>query len=175
MTDQRTRVAVSSILGAALITELVDPGRISAAAVGLLAAALLPWAASFLHSAELPGGWRFTLRQVVTRQEDQAGQLEVMTFLITHFIDPYEREHLRKLNDAVPFPFDDGETRTVFEAELRRLLGAGLIERLPGKGIRTMGPTGDLRETFRITSEGRRYLNLLDDLGSPRPGDPGSG
>jgi hypothetical protein len=167
--DWKLRAAVSLVATAALVVALVFPGRVDTVAIALIVLAVLPWAASFVDTAELPGGWRLTLRQVVVRQDEQQDQLEMMRFLITHFASAYERDHLAKLRDGVPFQYGNDETRPSFEQELRRLLSVGLIERVPGKGIRTLGEYGDLREHFTITSDGRRFLRLLDELGRQGP------
>jgi hypothetical protein len=167
MSSAPARAGISILFLTALVIQVLEPGRLDLIAVVLLVLAVLPWAAPFLESAELPGGWRLTLRDVANRQQEQERQLEIMRFLIGHFANPNEREHLRKLRDAAPFPYNRDETRPFFESELRRLLAVGLIQRLPGEGIRTMGDEGDLREYFTITEEGRRYLAFLDSLTQP--------
>jgi hypothetical protein len=169
MSNVMARGGISVLFLGALCVQVFDPGRLDTVAVVLLVLAAFPWAASFLETAELPGGWRLTLRHVAIRQEAQERQLEIMRFLIAHFANPNEREHLRKLRDGTPFPYGRDETRPFFESELRRLLAVGLIQRLPGQGIRTMGDSGDLREYFSITEEGRRYLDLLDSWTATSP------
>ena len=59
-------------------------------------------------------------------------------------MNQYEIIHLTKLASSEPFPFQWSDT---FEAELRRLLGLGLIERVPA---------------FRLSfSDGDRAAELL--------------
>jgi hypothetical protein len=84
----------------------------------------------------------------------------VLGFLLEHFVTEYELVHLQKLASDEPFPF---KRASAFEAELRRLLALGLIERLPRKGIRSLFQAGDdVRNHLRITNRGRDYLKILD-------------
>lgn len=71
-------------------------------------------------------------------------------------VSSYELIHLEKLAGEKPFPFSRSDT---FEAELRRLIGLGLLGRKPGKGIRSLFAAGDdVRNHLEITSRGREYL-----------------
>jgi hypothetical protein len=152
---------VSAVAVAGLVVQLVDPGRLDEISLVLLVLATLPWLAPFLDSFEFPGGLRVTMRQVVRRQEDQERLLTAMIFLVTHFVSSYELDHLRKLRSGGPFPY---QRTTAFTAELRRLIGVGLIERQEERTLGGMAEQGDLRDHLRITDDGRRFLDLYDDL-----------
>jgi hypothetical protein len=86
-------------------------------------------------------------------------------FIYERFLNVWETQHLRKLVAGEPFPFTP---RKSFEQELRRLLEAGLIEREPGRGVRTAmrddGASNDLRAHFHATADGRKYIDVLAQL-----------
>jgi hypothetical protein len=83
----------------------------------------------------------------------------IVTFLLQNLVTQYELVHLRKLAAGEPFPFSPS---AAFEAELRRLLGLGLLRRIPGHGIRSLFQArDDVRFHLEITDRGRAYLEHL--------------
>jgi hypothetical protein len=135
-------------------------------ALGLLIIALLPWLSSFLHSAELPGGWKFEFDKVKEEQRRQWDEIDRLKFLIEGFVSEDELMHLRKLNSNAPFLVKVDATTKYFESELRRLRSLGLVANPPEKGIRSLlvndGQARDVKEHFFITDKGRDYLRFRD-------------
>jgi len=88
----------------------------------------------------------------------------ILRFLLENFVSRYELTHLKKLGSGEPFPFTRSSS---FEAELRRLLSLGLIERRPNRGIRSLFEAGDdVRNHLKITERGEAYLAHLRELES---------
>jgi len=77
--------------------------------------------------------------------------------------------HLRKLAAPEPFVYEASDT---FKQELDELAKKEMIERLPGKGLRTVkregGLNSDLHRHFQVTEKGFRYLRALGKLGLQR-------
>jgi len=76
---------------------------------------------------------------------------------------------LRKLAAPEPFVYEASDT---FKQELDELAKKEMIERLPGKGLRTVkregGLNSDLHRHFQVTEKGFRYLRALGKLGLQR-------
>jgi hypothetical protein len=135
--------------------------KVTAAVLGLLTIAALPWLASLLQSAELPGGWKLEFRKLESEQQKQRADLEVLRFLISGFVTDAELIHLQKLAGHAPFPFVRGTETPYFLNELRRLRSLGLIEGAPGKGVRMLEREGgDVASYFSVTPRGQEYLRL---------------
>jgi hypothetical protein len=119
-----------------------------------------------IESAKLPGGWEVKFRAVEREQMKQRQDLDlVLKFLLENFISAYELVHLEKLGRGTPFPFAWCDS---FEAELRRLLAFGLIQRKPGRGIRSLfKASDDVRNHLEITDRGREYLEHRRTLNVP--------
>jgi hypothetical protein len=131
---------------------------IDGAAVALVCLGVAPWLWEFIESAELPGGWKLRFREVESEQERQSREIESLRFLVAHFLTEAEFTHLQKLAADQPFYF---QKSTFFDAELRHLRALGLIEGLPGRGVRSMNRMGgDVKEHFRINRRGLDYLRL---------------
>jgi hypothetical protein len=158
------RVLISIGALALLTTQLAVPSlQLGAIALGLVVLAVLPWLSSIIESAKLPGGWEVKFREVEREQAKQREDLDlVLRFLLENFVSSYELVHLEKLANGTPFPFSKSDT---FEAELRRLLSLGLIQRKPGKGIRSLFQAADdVQSHLEITARGREYLDYLRNL-----------
>jgi DNA-binding PadR family transcriptional regulator len=71
---------------------------------------------------------------------------------------------LNKLAGEEPFIIDKAIHPDQFQRELRHMRDLRLIETLPDKGIRIMyqepGQHANVRDYFRITDNGRRYLEM---------------
>jgi hypothetical protein len=135
--------------------------KVTAPVLGLLTIAALPWLASLLQSAELPGGWKLEFRKLESEQQKQRADLEVLRFLISGFVTDAELIHLHKLSSQAPFPFVRGQETSYFLNELRRLRSLGLIESAPGKGVRMLERDGgDIGDYFTVTARGQEYLRL---------------
>ena len=127
---------------------------------------LSPWLSIILEKATLPGGLNLEFRKIKEEQNIQREEIEDINFLLLHFIGDWEKIHLRKLNSSDQFTY---KFTTSFEEELRRLLALKLIERHPGKGIRSAKKdkreNNNLKEHFYITDQGKDYLKRIERYG----------
>lgn len=85
-------------------------------------------------------------------------------------LNPYESEHLRNMARADGTFY--GRWCKSFEKELRHLLELGLIDRVPGKGIRSLRADSEHQDTvvtnhFTLTASGREYLSSSQTQVSP--------
>jgi hypothetical protein len=163
----RIAISVVAVLAAGIAAFEDAIGiTVSAAVLGLLTLAALPWLASLLQSAELPGGWKLEFRRLESEQQRQRADLDLLRFLISGFVTDAELMHLQKLAARAPFPFVRGPETSYFLNELRRLRSLGLIENAPGKGVRVLEREGgDLGSYFSVTPRGREYLRLRAEAG----------
>ena len=124
---------------------------------------LTPFFSMIFEKATLPGGWNLEFRKIKERQYIQSKEIDNLNFLLLHFITSWEKEHLRGLNSSNRFKY---EYKQIFEEELKRLLALELIERHPGKGIRSFKndnrSNNDLKEHFYITDKGKDYLARIE-------------
>ena len=158
------RISITVVaLGLAVLAAVEDRigVKVTAPVLGLLTIAALPWLASLLQSAELPGGWKLEFRKLESEQQKQRADLDVLRFLIGGFVTDAELIHLHKLSSHAPFPFVRGQETAYFLNELRRLRSLGLIESAPGKGVRMLEREGgDVGDYFTVTPRGQEYLRL---------------
>jgi hypothetical protein len=107
-------------------------------------------------------------RAAQDEQERQCTDIEgILRLLIQNFVTKYELAHLKKIGDSQSFPFARSDA---FEAELRRLVSLGLIERRPEHGFRSLfRDNDDVNEHMAITERGRVYLNYVRQV-AQRPG-----
>ena len=150
--------------------------KVSATVLGLLTIAALPWLASLLQSAELPGGWKLEFRKIESEQQRQRADLDALRFLVSGFVTDAELMHLQKLDRKTAFPFVRGPETSFFLDELRRLRSLGLIRNAHGgKGIRALDQHGgDVGDYFSVTARGREYLRLRAEV-SALSTDPPAG
>lgn len=107
------------------------------------------------------------IRAVQDEQERQRADInDILRFLIQSFATEHELIHLRKLGDNQPFPFVHSDT---FEAELRRLVSFGLIERKPSRGFRSLfKDNDDVNNHLKISDRGRTYLDYVQQVAQNR-------
>jgi hypothetical protein len=109
-------------------------------------------------------------------QERQRADIEgIVHFLLQSFATEYELIHLRKLGDGQPFPFVHSDS---FEAELRRLISLGLIERRQGHGFHSLfRDNDDVQKHLQITERGKSYLKYIGQVAQGRasPSQAGTG
>jgi hypothetical protein len=157
--DKRTAIRVVISVGALglVVCQLAWP-RLSLppVALGLVGIAILPWLSSILESAKF-GQLEVKFREVAREQSRQRKALDaVFKFLVESFVTADELVHLQKLAAKTPFPFVGCAP---FEAEIRRLLAFGLVERRPGKGVRSLFAAGDdVQRHLTISKRGMAYL-----------------
>ena len=159
-------ISILSIAALTLHLKSSNEIKFDVPALVLLFLAIIPWLSLFLDNATLPGGWRIEFRKLKEQQNKQESEIEDITnFLFDNFLRGYELEQLNNLNspDRFSYTFQGG-----FEKELRNLIELKLIERHPGKGIRSakkdMSPFNDLRKHFFVTDKGKWYLARLAKL-----------
>jgi hypothetical protein len=111
------------------------------------------------------------IRAVQDEQERQRADIDgILRFLIQSFVTEYELIHLNKLGGSQPFSFVHSDT---FEAELRRLVSLGLIERKPGHGFRSLFRNNDdVNNHMAITERGRAYLAYVRQVAQTREEGP---
>lgn len=109
---------------------------------------------------------RLVTELAAVRQTQQVHQhrIDALTFVVSHFLPKFEFEHLQQLASGGPFPY---EMHPGFEREIRSLWAFHFIEKKDrGKKIADMPRTGDLRDFFYCTDEGRTYLQLRESARS---------
>lgn len=149
-----------------LLLHLIWPQlQIDAVTLGLALFAALPWLSSVLESAELPGGWKVEFRELAAQQSKQQSDIDMLKFLVGHFVSDHELNHLRRLNSDDMFVIQKDDSSSFFESEMRRLRALGLIAGYPGKGIRSLFKSdGNVKQHFHITENGRLYLQLRQQV-----------
>lgn len=97
--------------------------------------------------------------------EFQAQEIGWLKLVITLIISEHERKHLEYLVSDEPF-VAEVKKGTTFDSELRHLLTLTFIERLPGKGMRSLYKSGtcNLKEHLSITDQGRKYLKMVSEI-----------
>lgn len=166
--DSFPKVFVSTVaLGTALL-HIATPFKLDNVALVLLGIALLPWLASILRRAELPGGLKLEFQEIKAEQVRQARELDAIKFLIGNFLTAPEREHLEKIAKKTPFLVRANKTSSFFAAELRKLRALGFIKQIGEEGVRSLlkedGKERDVCSFFEITERGREYLQLRTEL-----------
>jgi hypothetical protein len=153
-------------------TKLDTPGLV------LVFIALLPWLASIISRAELPGGWKLEFQAVKTEQQRQAQEIDALKFLVANFLTEPECRHLEGLASDKPYWARRDATTTYFEMEIRRLRALGFIQGFPDHGVRSLlramadvgGKEINVKEHFEITARGRDYLRLRTEMLAAMPG-----
>lgn len=143
---------------------------------------VFPWLPSIVRSAKLPGGFEFEFLELKKNQNEQGMKIKdllvetqdrqqkeinlLRTLLVSSSIPAYGVQHLRNLSSTEPVIYHPSKS---LKADLERLLQSGLIERVPGKGIRTiMRSGGDIQEHFSITKFGKDILFALEKINKER-------
>nr|RNJ64840.1 MAG: hypothetical protein EDM05_34370 [Leptolyngbya sp. IPPAS B-1204] len=178
MKYSRIKLLISLFSLAIIIARVALPNlNLDVITLGLLVVAALPWFSDLLQSAELPGGWKVVFKDIAEikeTQEIQGKQIQRLTFLMNNFLTQNQLECLRAMQAGDKFIFNK-KSGVVEQAkdDIRRLFSAGLIDRRPGKGFRTLFDQGEdeqnINDHFCITDQGKRFLDLLNpDENAPR-------
>jgi hypothetical protein len=179
-----TLVAKAAVSGVALLALLLHllslRTRLDTTGLVLLFLALLPWLASIISRAELPGGWKLEFQAVKTEQRRQAQEIDALKFLVSNFLTQTECRHLEGLASHKPYHARQDGTTSFFELELRRLRALGFVQGRPDHGVRTLlraisaagGKEVDVKDHFEITARGHDYLRLRAEMlaALPSPG-----
>lgn len=164
------KLLIPLIASVFIVVRIIWPGlQIDAITLVLLAIALLPWLSILIESAKLPGGYEITFRRIEDKQKQQQSEINTLQFLVSHFVSRYELEHLTKLAANEPFLYRRDNSFSFFEQELRRLVYLNLIERVPnGRGFSGLREqeSGNVKDYFLITEQGREYLELRHQVDS---------
>jgi hypothetical protein len=173
------KLAVTGVALLALVLHLVwEKTRLDTTGLVLVLLALLPWLASVLSRAELPGGWKLEFQTVKSEQLRQAREINALKFLVSNFLTEPEYKHLEGLASDNPFRVHRDGNTSHFEMEMRRLRALGFIQGRPGHGVRSLigainqgeGQGVDVKDHFEITARGRDYLHLRAEMLSAVPG-----
>lgn len=107
----------------------------------------------------------FKLGEIRQEQQRQAKEIEWVKLLVKLVISDYERMHLHNLASQAPF-VSEVQRGSTFEWELRHLLSLKLIDRQPGKGMRSLisQGRGDIKTHLYITEQGKGYLKITDEV-----------
>ena len=138
-------------------------------ALGLTLVGLSPWIATVLDSTKF-GGVEVRFREIRSQVESQRSDIDILKFLIGHFLSRDELGLLTKLASQDSYEIDVGVFATEFQSDLRHLRGLGFIDNHEGKGVRAMyqlDPTTakrDVRQYFFVTESGRKFLRLRSDV-----------
>jgi hypothetical protein len=92
-------------------------------------------------------------------QQRQKEKIDVLSFLVIHFVPQVEFEHLTRLAAGQAFPY---RMHPGFEKELRHLLGLHFVKKTHDFKILRMPREGDLQQYFAISDAGRTYLQLRE-------------
>jgi hypothetical protein len=142
-------------------------GGIGITGLALIALAILPWVASHLSSAKLPGGIDLAFRDVERRQELTERAIRQLRFIVDGFLTRDEYKHLLNIRDDREYEVKRNETGPL-AAELRRLRALGLVENATrDRGItdfaRADGQNRRIAQWFRLTPRGNEYLRMRTD------------
>jgi hypothetical protein len=156
----------------AIATHIIWPDlKIDTIALGLLAAALLPWLPVFVESVKLPGGAEVKLRKIEEQQVQTQIEVEQLRFLVSHLLTDEEFRILTTLEkgESWEVPEDEHRSSSPIIGSLRRLVGSNFIERtFPSsfsKFHRKEGPA-DIAQHFRITEIGKKYVTMRRQIDS---------
>lgn len=183
LTSLVAKFTVTAVALLALLLHLLsERTKLDTAGLVLLFLALLPWLASVISRAELPGGWKLEFQVVKTEQQRQAQEIDALKFLVANFLTEPECRHLAGLASDKPYCARRDGTTTYFEMEMRRLRALGFIQGLPDRGIRSLframtdagGKEINVKDHFEITARGHDYLRLRAEMLATIPG-PGEG
>jgi hypothetical protein len=162
------QILISVVALVAVLIHIATPLKLDNVSLTLLGIAVLPWLATVLQRAELPGGLKFEFQKIKTEQVRQARELDAIRFLIGNFLTVPEQQHLRKIAEGQPFIVKASKTSRFFGAELRRLRAHGFIRQIGKEGVRTLlqddGKERDVCKFFEITEQGREYIQLRTEI-----------
>jgi hypothetical protein len=166
------KTIVTAIALVALSVHVFSSHHFDTSGLELVFLALLPWLASVISRAELPGGWKLEFQAVKTEQRRQAQEIDALKFLLSNFLTEPECRHLEGLAAATPYCVRRDPTTKFFEMEMRRLRALGFIQGLPDRGVRSLlgaiseagGKQVNIKEHFEIAARGRDYLRLRAEV-----------
>jgi hypothetical protein len=180
-----TLIAKAAVTGVALLALflhlLSEKTHLDTTGLVLLFLAVLPWLATVIARAELPGGWKLEFQAVKTEQRRQAQEIDALKFLVSNFLTEPECRHLEGLASDKPYRARRDGTTSYFEMEMRRLRALGFVQGRPDHGVRSLlnaitdaGDKGvEVKDHFEITARGRDYLRLRAEMLAAVPG-PGA-
>jgi hypothetical protein len=142
-------------------------GGIDPIGLALVALAILPWIATHLSSARLPGGIALAFREVEWRQDLTERAIRQLRFIVDGFLTRFEYQHLVNIRDGQEYGVR-AEDSGALAAELRRLMALGLIAKIfDDHGVRdftqTDGRKRRIEKWFRLTPRGEEYLKMRTD------------
>jgi hypothetical protein len=163
--------AATVLLGAYLVGRgagLIPDARFGIAEAVALAAILVlnPTVVARLQTFSVsPKGLEFKLEQVEVKQDRLGQQVRGLQWVFAHLLTDYELRTLRRI--AGPKEDDSYDMSDAWDVRsyLRALRGRRLIAmRNAGQFIAHLPEKGQLREYFVLTSDGRDFLDLADQI-----------
>jgi hypothetical protein len=163
------KIAVSLVALLGLLLHLLsERTRLDTTGLVLIFLALLPWLATVISRAELPGGWKLEFQAVKSEQRRQAQEIDALKFLVSNFLTQAECRHLEGFASDKPYYARRDGTTPYFEMEMRRLRALGFVQGRPDHGVSSLlkaireagGEEVDVKDHFEITARGRDYLRL---------------
>lgn len=150
--------------------------KLDSIGLSLIGISALPWIASYLRSAELPGGLKVQFQEIKAEQARQAREVDAIKFLVSNFLTVAEQDHLKKIAvSTTPFMVKADHTSSFFASELRKLRALGFIRQITDEGVRTLlrddGQTRNVCDFFNVTERGREFLQLHSELAIKGGGD----
>jgi hypothetical protein len=145
-----------------LLLHLFSPVKLDAAALGLVAIAALPWLAIYLSEMELPGGFRFKLREQVRENTQKIDAL----LRLSMGKDAYH--NLVKLHED---RFDRYWRGLALTRELEYLYMVGYIDFRKEAGVKGVDdvpqncqdPPVPLMNYVHVTDAGREFIRLRQE------------
>lgn len=113
-------------------------------------------------------GVEFSLQEVKQKQEEQTKVLETLAFLLANYLPESELEFFLKI---AGMERDDAYQLNVggnVRERLRRLREAKLVRKTDPAPIGEMPEKGHLRDFFVLTERGRKYFDLVSQVGVPQ-------
>jgi hypothetical protein len=105
---------------------------------------------------------------IARAQQRQQGEIDMLSFLVSHFLPRWELDHLQKLARGEPLPYDKGRYPG-FEQEVRQLRDRDLITpKNPSFHVGDLPVRGDLQEYFKLSPDGERYLELWRQINAKK-------
>ena len=97
-------------------------------------------------------------------QQRQKGEIDGLSFVVSHFLPYWELDHLQTLARGEPLPYDK-EKYPDFESEVRQLKDRKLIApRQAGFHVGELPVRGNLQQHYELSDDGKKFLRLLEQI-----------
>jgi hypothetical protein len=113
-------------------------------------------------------GVEVSLQEVKEKQNEQAKVLETLAFLLANYLPEPQLEFFFKIAGTErddSYQLNDGKS---VRERLRKLRDAKLVRKIDPGYIQDLPEQGHLRDFFVLTDRGRKYLELVTQVGVPQ-------